>query len=155
LCIVITPQQWLSLSPRPHTSSGACTAAPCRIMVSQLIQHERIETTVQKAKEVRRLADRAVTWGKEGTLAARREAAAMVRGPDTLSKLFSVLAERYKEREGGYTRIFRTRRRPNDGAQMAFIEYVDREGELRPARPPRNPFLPKAAQLAADPGQPN
>lgn len=122
----------------------------CRTLVSQLIQHERIETTVQKAKEVRRLADRVVTWGKEGTLAARREAAAVIRGKHNVSKLFSELAERYKERDGGYTRIFRTRRRPNDGAQMAFIEYVDREGELRPARPPRNSMLPKAAQLIAD-----
>jgi large subunit ribosomal protein L17 len=63
-----------------------------------------------------------------------------------MQKLFGELADRYKERDGGYTRILRTRRRPNDAAQMAFIEYIDREGELRPARPVRESLLPKAAQ---------
>ena len=63
-----------------------------------------------------------------------------------IQKLFGEMAERYNERNGGYTRILRTRRRPNDAAQMAFIEYIDREGELRPARPVGNSLLPKAAQ---------
>lgn len=63
-----------------------------------------------------------------------------------MHKLFGELADRYKERDGGYTRILRTRRRPNDAAQMAFIEYIDREGELRPARPGKESLLPKAAQ---------
>lgn len=74
----------------------------------------------------------------------------MVRGDGVLQKLFSDLAERYREREGGYTRVLRTRRRPNDAAQMAFIEYVDREGELRPPRPPRPSMLPPAAQALED-----
>jgi hypothetical protein len=88
----------------------------------------------------------------QGTLAARRQAAAIVRGDDILKTLFGDLAQRYREREGGYTRVLRTRRRPNDGAQMAFIEYVDREGELRPARPPKGPssLLPLAAQVVAN-----
>ena len=70
-------------------------------------------------------------------------------------KLFGEMAERYREREGGYTRIIRTRTRPNDAAQMAFIEYIDRAGELRPARPPRPAsLLPQAAQqLLAGGGQ--
>ena len=120
-------------------------------MVTQLIQHERIETTVQKAKELRRVADKMVTLGKQGDLAARRQAAAVVSGDGELHKLFTQLAERYREREGGYTRVIRTGTRVGDAAQMAFIEYVDREGELRPARPPPPPsLLPPAAQAALD-----
>ena len=64
-----------------------------------------------------------------------------------LEKLFGELAERYKGRDGGYTRILRTRQRTNDAAQMAFIEYIDRPGELRPARPVRPSLLPAAAQV--------
>ncbi|KAG0476370.1 hypothetical protein HPP92_013211 [Vanilla planifolia] len=67
-------------------------------MVSQLVKHERIETTVAKAKEVRRLADRMVQLGKDGTLAAARRAAAFVRGDDVMHKLFTELAYRYKDR---------------------------------------------------------
>lgn len=82
----------------------------------------------------------------QGTLHARRHAAAVVRGNDVVQKLFGEMADRYRDRDGGYTRILRTRRRPNDAAQMAFIEYVDREGELRPARPVGPSLLPPAAQ---------
>uniref|UniRef100_A0A7N0V0E1 50S ribosomal protein L17, chloroplastic n=1 Tax=Kalanchoe fedtschenkoi TaxID=63787 RepID=A0A7N0V0E1_KALFE len=120
-----------------------------RTMVSQLIKHERIETTVAKAKEVRRMADRMVTWGKEGTLHASRQAGAFVRGDDVIHKLFTELAYRYKDRAGGYTRILRTRIRVGDAAPMAYIEFIDRENELRqsnpptpqpPQRPPLDPF---------------
>ena len=125
--------------------------------MSQLIQHERIETTVQKArarwarhaarpnpcaaiapqaKEVRKIADHMVTLGKDGSLAARRRAAAVVRGEGVLSKLFKEFAKRYEARAGGYTRVLQTRRRIGDGAQMAYIEYIDRPGEMRPAMPP-------------------
>ncbi|PRW59166.1 ribosomal L17 [Chlorella sorokiniana] len=120
-----------------------------RTMVSQLIKHERIETTVQKAKELRRLADKVVTLGKQGDLSARRQASNLVNGEAELHKLFSELAPRYAERQGGYTRIIRTGIRQGDAAQMAFIEYVDRDGELRPARPARS-LLPAAAQAAVD-----
>ena len=82
------------------------------------------------------MADQVVTMGKEGSLAARRRAAAVVRGEEVLRKLFSELAGRYEGRVGGYTRVLQTRRRVGDGAQMAYIEFVDREGELRPAMPP-------------------
>ena len=82
----------------------------------------------------------------QGTINARRQASAVVRGDEVMQKLFGELADRYKERDGGYTRILRTRRRPNDAAQMAFIEYIDREGELRPARPVGESLLPRAAQ---------
>lgn len=118
--------------------------------MAQLVEHERIETTVQKAKELRRLADRVVGLGKRGDLAARRAAAAIVPGEEQLGKLFGPLALRYAARDGGYTRIVRTGVRKGDAAQMAFIEYVDREGELRPARPAQPSLLPPAAQAAVD-----
>ncbi|KAK1407144.1 hypothetical protein QVD17_38755 [Tagetes erecta] len=105
-------------------------------MVSQLVKHERIETTVAKAKEVRRLADNMVQLGKEGTLCAARRAAAFVRGDDVIHKLFTELAYRYKDRAGGYTRVLRTRIRVGDAAPMAYIEFIDRENELRQSKPP-------------------
>ena len=141
------PPAAATLPHHHHPSPLGC----CRTMVTQLIQHERIETTVQKAKELRRVADKMVTLGKQGDIAARRQAAAIVNGDGELHKLFTQLAERYRERDGGYTRVIRTGTRVGDAAQMAFIEYVDREGELRPARPPSLPsLLPPAAQAALD-----
>ncbi|GBG86372.1 hypothetical protein CBR_g41367 [Chara braunii] len=110
-----------------------------RTMVSQLIQHERIETTLPKAKELRRVADNVVQLGKEGTLAARRRAAAVVRTDEVLHKVFSELADRYRERAGGYTRVLATRIRQGDAATMAYIELIDRPNELRECRPPKTP----------------
>lgn len=107
-----------------------------RTMVSQLVKHERIETTVAKAKEIRRLADNMVQLGKEGSLFAARRAAAFVRGDDVIHKLFTELAYRYKDRAGGYTRLLRTRIRVGDAAPMAYIEFIDRENELRQSKPP-------------------
>lgn len=83
----------------------------------------------------------------QGDLHARRQAAAIVNGDAEMHKLFTELASRYRDRDGGYTRVLRTGVRQGDAAQLAFIEYVDREGELRPARPPRS-LLPPAAQAA-------
>jgi len=109
--------------------------AMLRTMADQLIQHERIETTVPKAKELRRVADKMITLGKEGTLSARRRAAkAILRTDASLIKLFGPLAERYEGRSGGYTRVTQTRIRVGDAAKMAYIEYIDRVGELRPTR---------------------
>ena len=127
--------------------SSAHRLALLRTQVSQLVEHERIETTIAKAKELRRFADKVVTWGKEGTVAARRHASGVLRREDQVKKVFGELAERYKDREGGYTRVVRTQRRRDDAAQMAFIEYVDRPGELRKAR---TSFLPPAAARVVD-----
>ncbi|KAM7257718.1 hypothetical protein ACFE04_013459 [Oxalis oulophora] len=117
-----------------------------RTMVSQLVKHERIETTVPKAKEIRRLAENMITLGKEGTQCASRRASAFVRGDDVMHKLFSELAYRYRDRAGGYTRILRTRIRVGDAAEMAYIELIDRENELRQAKPP-TPQPPQRAPL--------
>ena len=106
-----------------------------RTMVTQLITHERIKTTVAKAKDLRRVADRVVTLAKQGTIAGRRRARALLRTDEAEQKLFYTLAARYKDRAGGFTRVLQTDQRRSDSAKMAFIEFVDREGEMRPARP--------------------
>ena len=98
-----------------------------RHLVTSLIQHERIETTLPKAKELRRFADRMVTLAKRGDLHARRQAARFVLDPEMLRKLFSTLAERFKDRAGGYTRVIRTGFRGGDAAPMALIEYLGYE----------------------------
>lgn len=93
-------------------------------MVTSLIDHERIETTEAKAKEVRGFTDRMITLGKEGTLAARRRALAFLRSKDVVSKLFGDVAGRFTDRSGGYTRMIKTRRRIGDGAEMVALELV-------------------------------
>ena len=115
--------------------------AMLRNMVTSLIHHERITTTVPKAKELRRVADQMITLGKKGDLSARRRAAAYLMDDRSLSKLFTVLANRYEDREGGYTRILKSGNRYGDMAKMAIIEYVDRTGEIRPAKRPWEPVL--------------
>jgi large subunit ribosomal protein L17 len=89
-----------------------------------LVEHERLETTVAKAKELRRLADRLVSWGKEGSVHARRMAQSVLGQHGLVVKLFSDIAPRLGDRQGGYTRIIKTRRRVGDGAPMAMIELV-------------------------------
>uniref|UniRef100_A0A7S0SCZ0 50S ribosomal protein L17 n=1 Tax=Mantoniella antarctica TaxID=81844 RepID=A0A7S0SCZ0_9CHLO len=120
--------------------------AMLRTMVTQLIEHERISTTVAKAKELRKLADQVVTMAKKGTLAARRQAGAIVRTETELQKLFTQFAARYKDRAGGYCRVLQTGQRGGDSASMALIEYVDREGELRPPKPPEGLSVSWAAR---------
>ena len=88
-----------------------------------------------------------ITMGKEGTLIARRRAGAVLRTDESIRKLFGVLAPRYSERSGGYTRVLRSiHNRKGDNAPLAWIEYVDREGELRSAKPPVR-RLPYAKRL--------
>ncbi|HEX5647966.1 MAG TPA: 50S ribosomal protein L17 [Nitrospira sp.] len=97
-----------------------------RSLVTSLLDHERIETTEAKAKEIRGFAERMITLGKEGTLPARRRALGFLRSKTVVSKLFSDVAGRFKDRPGGYTRIVKTRRRIGDGGEMVAIELVSR-----------------------------
>lgn len=91
-----------------------------------LIVNERIETTVAKAKELRRVVEKMITLGKKGDLSSRRRAFAKLRDEPSVAKLFTTFADRYKARIGGYTRIIKFRKRMGDGADLAFIELVDR-----------------------------
>jgi len=105
--------------------TSAHRQAMYRNMVTSLLEHERVETTHAKARELRRVADRMITLGKRGDLHARRQAATMVRDRDVTGKLFGELAERYASRPGGYTRVLRVRRRVGDAAEMSIVELVE------------------------------
>lgn len=95
-----------------------------RNLVTDLLDHGKIETTEVKAKEVRILADNLITLGKKGDLHARRQAARVIGNPEVLKKLFAEIAPRYTERSGGYTRIVKLGPRRGDAAPMALIELV-------------------------------
>jgi large subunit ribosomal protein L17 len=95
--------------------------------VCALIEHQRIKTTLAKAKAVRPLAERMVTLGKNGSIHARRRALAVLRQKSIVKKLFDDIAQRSAERNGGYTRIVKLGPRKSDSARMAFIEWVDAE----------------------------
>lgn len=97
-----------------------------RNLAVSLIKYERVITTVQKAKEARRIAERLITYGKRGTLHTRRLCASIVQDDEVVRKIFGELAERYKNRNGGYTRITRLGFRKGDGAEEALFELVDR-----------------------------
>lgn len=96
-----------------------------------LIEHEQIETTLHKAKDLRRVVEKLITLGKRGDLHARRQALAALPQDEAVRKLFSTLAERYKERAGGYTRVLKAGFRYGDAAPMAIIELVDRDPEAK------------------------
>lgn len=98
-----------------------------RNMVSALFEHERIRTTLPKAKVARAYAERLISFGKSGTVADRREAGRFVIDKDMLKKLFDVIAPRFKDRSGGYTRIYRLGPRDGDGSEMAFLDLAVRE----------------------------
>jgi large subunit ribosomal protein L17 len=97
--------------------------AMMRNMVTSLIEHERIETTDTRAKEIRRLADRMVTLGKRGDLHSLRISLKTVRTKTAAKKLFDELGPRFKEKQGGYTRIVKIGRRHGDNADMAILEW--------------------------------
>ncbi|MBL4692925.1 MAG: 50S ribosomal protein L17 [Magnetovibrio sp.] len=117
-------------------------------MAVSLLLHEQINTTLPKAKEVRRVADKMITLAKRGDLHARRQAAAYLRDDAVVAKLFSVLAERYKERPGGYTRVLKAGFRYGDAAPMAFVELVDRDESAKGAEDKARVALEEAAAEA-------
>lgn len=100
-------------------------------MATSLLKHEQIITTLPKAKDLRRVVDRLITLGKRGDLHARRQAAAVLREDKVVGKLFDELAERYKERNGGYTRVLKAGFRRGDMAPVAVIELVDRDPDAK------------------------
>ncbi|MGI1664002.1 50S ribosomal protein L17 [Palleronia sp. KMU-117] len=102
-------------------------------MAGALIEHEQIKTTLPKAKELKRIADKLITLGKRGDLHARRQAAAQLKQDAHVQKLFEVLGPRYKERNGGYTRVLKAGFRYGDMAPMAIIELVDRDPDAKGA----------------------
>lgn len=122
----------------PYRKLGRTSAqrkALLRDLATDLIINERIETTEARAKELRSVVEKLVTLGKRGDLHARRQAAAYVRHEtadaetkqDAVQKLFSVIAERYADRRGGYTRILKVGPRRGDGAPVAIIEFVEKK----------------------------
>ena len=99
-----------------------------RGLVKDLMRHERMKTTEAKAKEVRPLAEKMITLGKDGTVPARRRAMAFLNDKDIVKKLFDDIGPRFAARPGGYTRIIKLGPRTGDGAQMAQLELVERAG---------------------------
>jgi large subunit ribosomal protein L17 len=120
-------------------------------MVTSLIDKGRITTTLEKAKELRRVADRMVTLGKRGDLAARRRAASIIRSDEAVRKLFSEVALWSEKRPGGYTRILQLGNRPGDNATKAIIEFVDRPKPVvaEAATAKKGAAKPKAAKPKA------
>lgn len=100
-------------------------------MSAALIKHEQITTTLPKAKELRPVVEKLITLGKKGDLHARRQAISEIRDVAMVKKLFEVLAPRYKERKGGYTRIMKAGFRYGDSAPVAVIEFVDRDVDAK------------------------
>ena len=100
-------------------------------MCAALIKHEQITTTLPKAKELRPVVEKLITLGKRGDLHARRQAISQIRDVAMVKKLFDVLGPRYKERDGGYTRVLKAGFRHGDNAAVAVIEFVDRDVEAR------------------------
>ncbi|QSH40133.1 50S ribosomal protein L17 [Lentisphaerota bacterium ZTH] len=105
--------------------TGAHRKAMLANMVSSLIEHGQIKTTITKAKEARRFAEKMVTLGKKGDLHRRRLAISKLRNTDAVKKLFDEIAPQYAEREGGYTRIIKLGQRVGDGAEMCILQFVE------------------------------
>lgn len=115
------------MSGRKLNRTSAHRKAMFSNMVVALLKHEQIKTTLPKAKDLRPIAEKIISLGKSGTLHDRRRAFAFLRDDAVVAKLFSVIAERYKTRNGGYTRVLKAGFRYGDAAPMAVIELVDRD----------------------------
>jgi large subunit ribosomal protein L17 len=121
------------MSGRKLNRSSAHRKAMFSNMTVSLLTHEQIVTTLPKAKELRRVADRVITLGKRGNLHARRQAASFLRDDQAVRKLFETLAQRYQSRNGGYTRVLKAGFRYGDNAPLAVIELVDRDPDAKGA----------------------
>ncbi len=109
-------------------------AAMMRNMVTSLLEHEKITTTTTRAKELRKLAEKMITLGKRGDLHARRQALQVIRDRKVVAKVFEMVALRYKDRPGGYTRILKLGNRVGDNAPICQIELVEEEFTPRPKK---------------------
>jgi len=138
-------------------------------LVISLLTHQRIRTTVARAKEARKLADRVISLAKQGTLPDRRKAFGILQDRSLVKELFDEVAPRFKERAGGYTRLIRCGPRPGDGAQMAILELVELKGpvarkerkatkEAKPPKeekgPPKPPAKKEPEVIQAEPPEP-
>ena len=129
------------MSGRKLNRTSSHRKALFRNMSVALLKHEQIKTTVPKAKELRSIVDRLITLGKRGSLHARRQALSRLNNDRVIAeKLFSVLADRYADRDGGYTRVLKAGYRHGDDAPMAIIELIDRDEEAKgqDSGPPQN-----------------
>ncbi len=118
-------------SGRKLNRTSSHRKAMFRNMVTSLLKHEQIRTTLPKAKELKPLVDRMITLGKRGDLHARRQALSYLQDEKIVRKLFDVLPERYNARAGGYSRVLRAGYRYGDSAPMAYIELVDRDEDAK------------------------
>jgi large subunit ribosomal protein L17 len=121
-----------------------------RNIVTSILLEDRIETTVTKAKAARPLVERMITLGKRGDVHARRQAASFLMTPEAVTRLFTVVAPRYGDRQGGYLRILRTRARQGDAAEMAIIELLGAEKELDAKRSKRDEAKTKKREAIAE-----
>ena len=119
------------ISQRKLGRKSGHRTAMFRNMSAALIKHEQILTTLPKAKELRPYIEKLITLSKRGGLSNRRLAMSRLQDETQLKKLFDVLAERYGDREGGYTRVIKAGYRGSDAAQMAVIEFVDRDVDAK------------------------
>ena len=103
-------------------------------MVCSLIEHEQIQTTLPKAKELKKIIDKYITLGKKGSLHSRRMAISRLRQNSAVTKLFEILAPRYKKRNGGYSRVLKAGFRYGDAAPLAVIELIDRDISAKGAK---------------------
>lgn len=142
-----------NLSGRKLNRTSAHRKALFKNLAQALIKHEQITTTLPKAKDLRPYVEKLVTLGKRGDLHARRQAISTLQDKDIVAKLFSTLAERYKERNGGYIRVLKAGFRYGDNAPMAIIEFVDRDVEAKGKDsgplPTDGEFEPEAKQAVA------
>ena len=129
--------------------SPAHRKALFRNQLSSLVKAERIRTTLQKAKELRPLAEKVVTQGKRDTLHARRQVNRLISDRELVKKLFDEIAPRFHERPGGYTRIIKLGPRKGDGAEMAYLEFVDR-GETETATDKKSKKATKKTKAKSD-----
>lgn len=119
------------ISQRKLSRKSGHRTALFRNMAAALIKHEQIHTTLPKAKELRPYVEKLITLAKRGGLSNRRLAMSRLQDETQLKKLFDTLAERYSDREGGYTRIIKAGYRGSDAAQMAIIEFVERDEDAK------------------------